>query len=129
MLPRHLTKNVTPTTKTLRMWNGAVLNPIGVCRMPVTNIQDGELYTVGFTVHNGNFMPILGLNTSLSMELTQVNKEKLLRVRDISELDTHSDVFDGQLGTLPGIHHFCVSDVVRTVTMPACRVPYRLHYV
>lgn len=74
-------------------------------------------------------MPILGLNTSLSMELTQVNKEKLLRVRDISELDTHSDVFDGQLGTLPGIHHFCVSDVVRTVTMPACRVPYRLHYV
>lgn len=38
MLPRHLTKNVTPTTKTLRMWNGAVLNPIGVCRMPVTNI-------------------------------------------------------------------------------------------
>ncbi|CAM1297642.1 Uncharacterised protein r2_g700 [Pycnogonum litorale] len=126
MIPRRLATNIIPTDTVLRMWNGTALKPAGLCTTTVLNKRDGCEYEVNFTVYDGDFMPILGLETSIAMGLIEVNERRFIRVHHVTELHNFSDVFDNQLGTLPGVHSLTVSDSVTPVTMPARRVPIAL---
>ena len=66
-------------------------------------------------------MPLLGLRTCKDMKLVTVEEENFEAVAQVQD-----EVFNGQLGTLPGVQHIQTRPEARPVVMANHRVPIAL---
>lgn len=64
----HLTgSHITPSNKTLKMWNGMEMKPLETTRLKVTNPKRGKKYSIEFVVVPDNFTPLIGTRTAQQM--------------------------------------------------------------
>lgn len=126
MLPARLATNIEPTNKVLKMWNHTQLSSLGKSTQKVWNPKNRKEYMLEFLVFKENFTPLLGLKASEQMNLINVCTQNFDRVAQLTAgkvEDNYSDVFDGSLGTLPGIQHLEVDPNVKPVVMANRRIP------
>ena len=77
----HTTRShVTPSNKTLQMWNGKELKPLGTTRLKVTNPKTGKKYSTEFVVVPDDLTPLLGARTAQQMELITVHEDHFVSV-------------------------------------------------
>ena len=131
-------KTLEHSNKTLVMWNGAEVKPLGECRVKMINPKTGRKYAVKFVIVKEDFHPLLGTNTIQKMALITVNNEKFKMVAKVSQVDEfisqHSDsiinefkdVFKEELGRLPGEVHLEVDSGVTPNVAAAGRMPVAL---
>ena len=93
-----------PYSGVLNMWNEVEDKPTGTCMMNVTNPGNGMKYFVPFVVFEGDRLPILSYRTILQMKLITVEKGNFVMVAGLTT-ESYPDVFDSELGELPGIQH------------------------
>jgi hypothetical protein len=122
---KHASKNLEPYDGVLKMWNKAEDKPAGKCREMVTNPKNGHRYSVPFVVFHGDRLPILSYQTSLQMKLITVESSNFDMVATITT-ENYADVFDGNLGQLPGTQHMKLKPDSRPVVMANRRVPLAL---
>ena len=137
---KHAGHEIKWTTKTLQMWNGSQVKPIGTARIILCNPKTRKKYSVEFVVVESDLTPLIGTRAAQEMELITVNDENFimtsppprrneLQVRQITAeelIKQCSDVFDRPLGTLPGEVHLEVDNSVKPVITPTRRVPKAL---
>ena len=129
VLPAQYASQVTPTTKTLTMWNGNRVSPLGTCRTTIKNPKNNKRYNVEFVVVKEEALtPLLGLAASQQMKLISVNDGNLNRVNKLTDISTNlcdqfADVFDGKLGTFPGEVQLHTDPSIHPVVMPMSRCP------
>ena len=128
VLPLKFAKDVelTPCTKTLVMWNGTKVKPLGSCTLLVINPKNDVKYQVKFLVVEENWTPLLGLNAVEKMKLLTVHSENFVNVVEKCDNDPvtkYPDVFDENLGTLPGKVHLQVDATCKPVVLPARKIP------
>ena len=126
ILPERYATSITPTLKTLKMWNHTDVIPMGTCRTTVRNPVNHKKYSVEFVVvgNTCNFVPLIGCSAAEAMNLVSVNDNNFERVSAITMMDKYSDVFSKGLGTFPGMHHLKVNPDVVPVIMPNRRIPH-----
>ena len=132
---------IKSTTKTLRIWNGSQLKPIGTARIIMRNPKTRKKYSVEFVVVESNLTPLIGARAAQEMELITVNDENFImtsppphrrnkpQVKQITAeelIKRYSDVFDRPLGTLPREVHLEVDHSIKPVITPTRRVPTAL---
>ena len=131
---------IKATTKTLRMWNGSQVKPIGSARIILRNPKTRKKYSVEFIVVESDLTPLIGAKAAQEMELITVNDENFImtlpppranepQVKQITAeelIKQYSDVFDRPLGTLPGEVHLEVDSSAKPVITPTRRVPTAL---
>ena len=131
---------IKATTKTLRMWNGSQVKPIGSARIILRNPKTRKKYSVEFIVVESDLTPLIGARAAQEMELITVNDENFImtspppranepQVKQITAeelIKQYSDVFDRPLGTLPGEVHLEVDSSAKPVITPTRRVPTAL---
>jgi hypothetical protein len=123
VLPLKFAKDVelTPCTKTLVMWNGTKVKPLGCCTLPVINPKNDGKYQVKFLVVEQNWTPLLGLNAVEKMKLLTVPNENFVNVVEKYDEDPvikYPDVFDE-----PGKVHPQVDANCKPVVLPARKIP------
>ena len=88
-------KTLKHSNKTLVMWNGAEVKPLGECRVKMINSKTGQKYAVKFVIVKEDFHPLLGANAIQKMALITVNNKKFKMVAKVSQVDEfisqHSD--------------------------------------
>ena len=120
----------------LRMWNSSKVQAGGTCCLRITNPSNNRKYSIEFVVvDNDDFTPLLGSKASQQMGLITVNTDKFVcmhvttgfpRSEAKSILDEFADVFDGSLGTIPGIVHLEIDPSVTPSILPPRRVPHAI---
>lgn len=123
VIPHSLVPNVQlqACDTVLFMWNSSKINPIGKCRIVITNSKTKKRYSVEFVVVKEEFVPILGKRASEQMNLITVNYDNICAVKDV--ISEYSDVFSDELGTLPGIVKLTLDPSPTPVAISTCRVP------
>jgi hypothetical protein len=122
-LPRsHVSGPLQPYKGILKMWNGAVMKPAGVAWKVVRNPKTNKKYNVEFIIFQDNQQPLLGLRTSEQMGLIKIEDKAFQRVNMV-DTTAYADVFDGQLGSLPGTQTLMVKEDARPIIMADRRVP------
>lgn len=128
------------TTKTLRMWNDTTLQPLGSCRTIIQNPKNGKKFSVEFLVVGKQLTPIIGARAAQQMGLITINEENFQiaqpphRMRSaVKSLSTteeivknYPEVFQREIGTLPGTVHLEVDQNITPVVAPPRRVPASL---
>ncbi|XP_014672358.1 PREDICTED: uncharacterized protein LOC106812875 [Priapulus caudatus] len=108
MLPSRFADKIERYRGVLNMWNKAVHKPAGTCRMKVTNPRNNRRYSVPFVVFEDERQPILGYQTSVQMNLIQVQHGNFDVVAAMSTKDAFAEVYDKKLGELPSTQHLNV---------------------
>ncbi|KAK3731146.1 hypothetical protein QZH41_000004 [Actinostola sp. cb2023] len=75
---------VSPTTKTLIMWNKTEVKPLGTARITVKNPKTGKKFSIEFVVVSGSVTPLIGFpsrttNETDKDETLQLLKDVILR--------------------------------------------------
>ena len=138
---RHAGSNVTPSSKTLKMWNGTEVKPLGTTRLLVRNPKTKKKYSIEFVVVPDNLTPLIGARTAQQMGLITVHTQSFVPVspperkqsQGINKIETaeqliqqYPDVFSKDLGTLPGTVHLQVEENAKPSNTPPRRVPTAL---
>ena len=136
---RHAGRNVTPSSKTLKMWNGTEVKPLGTTRLLDRNPKTKKKYSIEFVVVPDNLSPLIGARTAQQMGLVTVHTQSFVPVsppeRKKSEdkietaeqlIQQYPDVFSKDLGTLPGTVHLQVDENAKLSITPPRRVPTAL---
>ena len=133
--------HITPSNKTLKMWNGTDLKPLGVTRLKVKNPKTQKKYSIEFVVVPDGLTSLIGARTAQQMELITVHQDNFVTVppphkqlcKDIRKIETadelvrrHADVFSKDLGTLPGTVHLQIDENAEPSITPSRRVPTSL---
>ena len=133
--------HITPSNKTLKMWNGTDLKPLGVTRLKVKNPKTQKKYSIEFVVVPDGLTSLIGVRTAQQMELITVHQDNFVTVppphkqlcEDIRKIETadelvrrHADVFSKDLGTLPGTVHLQIDENAEPSITPSRRVPTAL---
>ena len=117
---------IAPTTRTLQMWNNSTEIPLGVSRISLRNPKNNKKYCVEFVIVKENRTPLIGYKAAEQMGLICVNDhniDRIAAVKPVSIVDSYSDVFDKDLGSLPGIVRLKTKDDIQPVVMPDRRTP------
>ena len=123
---KELTK-LTKTDKKLHMYNGTEVRPLGEKILNVINPKNDKKYKVRFYILEGNFRPILGLRAVEYMKLFTINVENIAHVKEDKDvINDFKDVFQGEIGTLPGDLHIEVDQTVPTVKLPCRKWPLQV---
>ena len=69
---------IKATTKTLRMWNGSQVKPMGSARFILRNPKTRKKYFVEFIVVESDLTPPIGAKAAKEMELITVNDENFI---------------------------------------------------
>ena len=72
--------HITPSNKTLKMWNGADLKPLGTTCLKVKNPKTQKKYSIEFVVVPDNLTPLIGARTAQQMELITVHQDNFVPV-------------------------------------------------
>ncbi|KAI0221099.1 hypothetical protein LSAT2_027490 [Lamellibrachia satsuma] len=108
---------MTPTTKTLTMWNNSTTTH--------------QTYNVPFVVvEQEDFIPLIGNRAAQQMHIITVDRENFRPVamvaNQLNPLTQFQDVFGSELGCLPGEAHISVDTNVTPTISPTRRVPEAL---
>ena len=127
---------IKPSRKTLIMWNGSTLKPLGESRIKMVNPRNGDKFAVNFVVVEQDLNPLLGSSAIQQMRLITVNRENCALVSKVSTNDVQSkpkdvicefeDVFRDELGSMPGTINLKVDKSVSPTIAAARRVPVAL---
>ena len=72
-------EKTSPCDRTLVMWNGTKVKPLGTCVVRVGNLRNQKKYDVKFLIVKDDLTPLLGLKTSLlSLRLLRFTKRTSL---------------------------------------------------
>lgn len=128
---KHIGKEkIQPSTKTLVMWNGSKMAPLGECRVKVINPKNGDKFAVNFVIVHEDLHPLLGATAIQQMRLITVNKDNFEMVAKVSHdlpiVEEFTDVFKDELGSLPGVVHLNVDKTVTPNVAATRRVPIAL---
>ena len=69
---------ITPTTKTLIMWNKTELKPRGTARV-IKNPKNKRKFSVEFVIVRENLTPLLGAKAAQQMRLISINNENFVQ--------------------------------------------------
>lgn len=132
--------DVTPTTKTLVMWNKTEVKPLGTARIVIKNPKNGKKFSVEFVVVRENLTPLLGAKAAQQMRLITINKEnyvpstrqtsqgekvnQLLTIEKI--VQEFPEVFKKEIGSFPGEVNLKVDENTTPVVAPTRRIPVAL---
>ena len=124
---------------TLRMWNNATYTALGNCRLKLENPANGKKYSVPFTVVRDDLTPLLGSAASQQMGLITVNNNNIcapeaMHVYQMDRPNTenmlpeekYKEVFNDELGELPGEVHLETDRAVDPVILPPRRLPHAI---
>lgn len=130
---------IEPTCGTLRLFDASSLRPLGKCNAAVVNPKTGARYRSDFVVVHEHMKSLLGARCIQEMDLMTVRYENILQMSDDHNskkvgptnsgparsqiLSKYVDVFDGQLGHLPGELHLDVDSSIKPVQLPVRRIP------
>ena len=128
------------TTKTLQMWNETTLKPLGSCRVILQNPKNKKKFSVEFLVVDEQLTPLIGAKAAQQMGLITVNmhnfkitkpperpRAEVKSVQTTEEIIAHyPEIFQRELGTLPGTVHLEVEQGATPVVAPPRRVPTSL---
>ena len=142
IIPEELIENqeVSPTTKTLIMWNKTEVKPKGTVRIIMKNPKTRKRFSLEFIVVRECLTPLIGAKAAQQMKLITIhsdnfvsvtapkredlNVNQLLTVEEI--LKQYPEVFGTQLGSFPGNVRLEVDENVKPVITPTRRVPIAL---
>ena len=97
---------IVSTTCTLQMWNNPTEIPVGVSRISLRNPKNNKKYCVEFVIIQENCTPLIRYKAAEQMGLIRINDhniDRIAAVKPVSIVDSYSDVFDKDLGSLPGV--------------------------
>lgn len=128
---RHIgNTKITPSDKTLLMWNKSQVKPLGECKLKVCNPKNNKCYLLNVVVIEENLTPLLGAKAAQHMQLITVNVKNFESVAAINSgdaiIDGYASVFSEDIGTLPGTAHFQVDESVTPCVSPTHNVPVAL---
>ena len=116
----------------LKMWNNTKYKALGLCTIKIQNPRNGKMYDVPFIIVRDNFTPLLGNKYSQLLGLITVNTDNFL-VASVSAARTEAkpeeqfaDVFNGELGQLPGAVHLEIDHTVEPTILPPRRLPHAI---
>ena len=123
---------LTSTERSLRMYDGSVTKPLGMCVISVKNPRTSVKRELEFMIMRQAPVSLLGCAASQAMGLLSIHTENIqlnrvdtsattpsmnesCSVQDL--LKEYHDVFDGELGCLPGVEHLEVNTSIQPVKM------------
>ena len=124
-IPRYLIPNVKlqELNTKLKSWCSTELKVKGSCRLILRNPKNRRKYSVEFFVVDCHVTPVLGKRACESMGLVRVNYGHIQTVFESDILTEFKDVFNDEIGTLPGDVHLAIDSQASPVAIPSCRVP------
>ena len=131
---------VEKSSHTLKMYSKSTMSATGKAKIALVNPKNMESYLIDFTIVDGNFAPLLGLETAQKMKLLVVQTQNILSIRDgtlscdaekptftrDAVMSEYSDVFGEELGLMEGKVHLETDPNVAPTVMPPRRVPVAL---
>ena len=122
------------------MWNKSELKPEGVTRVMIPNPRNDKKYSVEFVVVKEELTPLLGAKATHHTGLLEIHTENFVRAAGIKQpscgpdklktadklIEEYQDVFEGDLGTLPGAQRLEVDPGILPNISPSRRVPLAL---
>ena len=123
------------TDKLLKMYNGTLVTPLGICSLTFQNMKNDKRYKAECTIVENEYVPIIGNILMQEMNLIKVNYENILNVRQhrlasspLTKDDLfreYGDVFQGT-GCLDGKYHLTIDPDIAPVVHPPRKVPVAL---
>ncbi|PFX34826.1 Uncharacterized protein K02A2.6 [Stylophora pistillata] len=136
ILPAQLYKQITgdtllhrlkPCQKEIVSYTGDRRKIAGKATLPVWS--RGQRRSMEFNILDGDYQPILSLNTSLNLGFVSLHNCDVLALHvkcpKASLLEEYEDVFDG-LGALPGAYKIAIDEQAQPVVHAPRRVPVAL---
>ena len=131
---------VEKSSHTLKMYSKSTMSAVGKAKISLVNPKNLESYLIDFTIVDGNFAPLLGLETAQKMKLLVVQTQNILSIREDTlscdaqkskftrgaVMSEYSDVFGEELGRMEGKVHLETDPNVAPTVMPPRRVPVAL---
>ena len=131
---------IIPTNNTLVMYSKSSMPAIGTTQLNIQNPKNSKRHLVKFVVVNGDYTPLLGLQTAQEMELLTIQHDNILNFVAESNQPNNStpspcpsnleevmtifgDIFDGTLGHMRGDVHLEIDENAKPTVMPPRRVP------
>ena len=113
---------------------------VGQAKISLINSKKIKTYLIDFTIVDGNFAPLLGLERAQKMKLLVVQTQNILSIREDTfscdaqkpkftrdaVMSEYSDAFGEELGIMEGKVHFETDPNVAPTVMPPRRVPVAL---
>ena len=114
----------------LEMWNKVRMKALSTCKLLVENLMTLLKYLVKFVAAEENLTPLLNRKAAEKMELITVNHERFLSVNGKNELirclRRYPDIFNGDVGTLPGSVRLTLKPDAGPILHPPIQLPVEL---
>ena len=130
VIPKHLLQKfspkpkIKPATIKLSAYNGTSIPVSGKC-IGKLKLKDRTV-NVLFIVVDSDSVPILGLNTSVKLNLINQTYQISMNAQFTTPIqEEFSDCF-GEIGCLPRVHHIEIRDDVKPVITPVRKVRFAL---
>ena len=134
------TCEIKPSKKSLRMWNGTNVTPIGSTRVIVRNPKNHKRYSIEFVIVRETFTPLIGARAAQQMKLININNSNFITASptrpsqpEVHQLTStekivqeYADIFEREVGSLPGTVHLETEDNASPVIILPRRVPTAL---
>ena len=131
---------VEKLSQTLKMYSKSTMSAIGKAKIALVNPKNMESYLIDFTIVDGNFAPLLGLETAQKMKLLVVQTQNILSIREDAlscdaekpaftrdaVMSEYSDVFGEELDHMEGKVNLETDPNVAPTVIPPRRVPVAL---
>ena len=131
---------VEKLSQTLKMYSKSTMSVIGKAKIALVNPKNMESYLIDFTIVDGNFAPLLGLETAQKMKLLVVQTQNILSIREDAlscdaekpaftrdaVMSAYSDVFGEELDHMEGKVNLETDPNVAPTVIPPRRVPVAL---
>ena len=131
---------VEKSSHTLNIYSKSTMSAVGKAKPLLVNPKNMESNLIDFTIVDGNFTPLLGLETAQQMKLLVVQTQNILSIREDTSffddgklkftrdtvLTEYPDVFGDELGCMEGKVYLETDPNVAPTVMPPRRVPVAL---
>lgn len=112
------------------MLNKVKMKALGTCKLLVENPKTLMKYMVKFAVVDKQLTPLLSRKAAEKMNLITVNYDQFEHVNGVVDstdiLDEFPDIFNGDIGTLPGSVRLTLNSDVEPILRPPKRLPIEL---
>ena len=69
---------IKPSKKSLRMWNGTNVTPVGLTRVIMRNPKNHKRYSIEFVFVRETFTPLIGARAAQQMKLIKINNSNFI---------------------------------------------------
>ena len=73
---------IETSSHTFKMYTKSTMSAVGKAKISLVNPKNMESYLFDFTIVDGNFAPLLGLETAQKMKLLVVQTQNILSIRE-----------------------------------------------